>query len=357
MGKTCITRIQNLILISLICCVLNCSKNVDTATTITLAKSKINEYHQIQEQMKSLQQSPNQQNQLQELRIRSQSLINDVRTMLEQINILSLNYPEGISTYLDALELQGNYDLAVEALENLVRKDPTSGDLWVRLGLDNMKKGRNWIETAYRCFEKAAKLKISDNQKLKMWRALGDIYWELRQIEPAKEAYSKALDISSDVWSKVGLAGIDVVYGDMKEAENKLTSLGKGLQEYDVSVRLRMREALALFEQLNKNIDTSSEMFMVYSHILYRAGRIEDAIATANHALFLNASNWEGWNFLGSVNLQFGYLKDVEHAFSESLKYNSEQPSIKQVLEEIAQAKNKTTNNTKNSQPLIFKKD
>ncbi|MGC8739282.1 MAG: tetratricopeptide repeat protein [Candidatus Hydrogenedens sp.] len=325
------------------------------ATTITLAKNKINEYYQLQKQIKNTPPSSSQQ--LQELNLKARSLINDAQIMLEQIDVLNLDLPEGINTYLDVLEIQGHHDLVVEILQKLVRKNSENGDYWVRLGWNNMKKGNNWLQDAFRCFERAVKLKVSEKEKIRLWKSFGDIYWELRQIEPARESYNKALEIGNDIWSKVGLAGIEVVYGNMKEAEDKLADIGKELQEYDVPVRLRMREALSLFEEQKKNIDEKAETIMAYSHILYRAGRIEDAIATANHALFMNNQNWEGWNFLGSIYLQLGYLKDAEKTFLESLKVNSDQPNLKNIIEELSKRGNTNPPTDKSPQPLIFRKN
>ncbi len=331
-----------------------CSKNVDVATTITLAKNKMNEYYQLQKEIKSI---PPSSPQLQELNLKARSLINDAQIMLEQINVLDLNLQEGIEIYLDLLEIQGNHDLAVEILEKLVRNSPEKGDYWVRLGFNNMKKGREYLQDAFRCCEKAVKLKLSEKEKTRLWRSLGDIYWELRQIEPARESYNKALEAGKDIWSKVGLAGIDVVNGNMKRAEENLVSIGKELQEYDIPVRLRMREALSLFEERKKIINEGAENMMAYSHILYRAGRVEDAIATATHALVLNNQNWEGWNFLGSIYLQLGYLKDAEKTFSESIKINSDQPNIKKIVEELSKQEKPTQQKEKTSSPLIFRKD
>lgn len=332
-----------------------CSKGADVATTITLAKNKVNEYHQLQKQIKNTPTSSSQQ--LQELNLKARSLINDAQIMLEQIDIVNLDVSEGIDLYLDVLEIQSNYDLVVKILEGLVRKHSRNGDYWVRLGWNNMKKGKEWLQDAFSCFEKAVKLKVSEKEKIRLWRSFGDIYWELRQIEPARESYNKALEIGNDIGAKVGLAGIDVVDGNMKEAEDRLVSVGKDLQEYDVFVRLRMREALAVFEEQRKNIDEKAETVMAYSHILYRAGRIEDAIATANHALFMNNQDWEGRNFLGSIYLQLGYLKDAEKIFSESLKINSDQPNIKKVVDELSKTEKASPPVDNNPQPLIFRKN
>lgn len=324
------------------------------ATTVTLAKNKMNEYYQLQKQIKS---TPPSSQQLQELNLKARSLINESQIMLEQINVLDLDLKESVEIYLDVLEIQGNHDVAVEILEKLVRNNIENGDYWVRLGFNHMMKGREYLQEAFRCFEKAVKLKLSEKEKIRLWRSLGDIYWELRQIEPARESYNKASEAGNDIWSKVGLAGIDVVDGNMKKAEDKLVSIGKELQEYDIPVRLRMREALSLFEERKKIINEGAENMMAYSHILYRAGRVEDAIATATHALILNNQHWEGWNFLGSIYLQLGYLKDAEKTFSESLKINSDQPNIKKIIEELSKQEKQTQQKEKTSSPLIFRKD
>ncbi len=354
MGTNIIIRIKIIGIILIVGGIAQCSKIIDVATTITLAKNKVNEYHQLQKQIKS---TPSSSQQLQELNLKARSLINDAQIMLEQINVLNLNVQEGVEIYLDVLEIQGNHDLAVEILEKIIRNNPTNGDYWVRLGFNNMKKGREYLQNAFRCFEKAVKLKLSEKEKIRLWRSFGDIYWELRQIEPARESYNKALEAGNDIWSKVGLAGIFVAEGNMKGAEEKLVFIGKELQEYDISVRLRMREALSLFEEQKKVIDNGAENMMAYSHILYRAGRVEDAIATATHALTLNNQNWEGWNFLGSIYLQLGYLKDAEKTFSESLKINSDQPNIKKIVEELSKQDKPTSEKEKASSPLIFRKD
>lgn len=338
----------------IITCISQCSKSTDVATTITLAKNKLNEYYQIQKQLRSTTFSAQQ---LQEMNIKSRSLINEAKIMLEQIDVVKLNIEEGIKTYLDVLEIEGNYDQCVEILQTLVRKNPENGNYWVRLGFCNMKKGREYLQDAFRCYEKAVKLKLNDSEKIRMWRSWGDIYWDLRQIEPAKQSYDKALETGEDIWAKVGLASIDVVEGKMEEAEKKLTALGKELQEYDIPVRLRMREALQLFEENKKNIsDTPSEM-LAYSHILYRAGRVEDAIAVAHQALSMDDQNWEGWNYLGSVYLQLGYWKDAEKTFTTSLKVKEDQPNIKKVLEELAKQGKGQGQKQESNQPLIFRKD
>lgn len=355
MGTNSVIRIKILVMFLLLGTLFQCSKSADVATTITLAKNKVNEYYQLQEQIKNMPTSSSQQ--LQELNVKARSLINDAQIMLEQIDVVNLDFSEGIDVYLNVLEIQGNHDWVVKILEKLVRKNSDNGDYWVRMGWNNMKKGNEYLQEAFRCFEKAVKLKVSEKEKIRLWSSFGDIYWELRQIEPARESYKKALEIDSDIWSKVGLSGIDVVDGNMKEAEDRLVSIGKDLQQYDVPVRLRMREALSIFEEQKKNIDEKAEMMMAYSHILYRAGRIEDAIATANYALFMNNQNWEGWNFLGSIYLQLGYLKDAEKTFLESLKVNSEQPNVKKIVEELSKSKETSPTTDKSPQPLIFRKN
>jgi len=335
--------------------ILGCLKSGDIATTITLAKAKVGEYHEVQKQIQSLVQNPSAQSRLAELKIKRNSLLSDARNMLEQVNIRNTDIQEGIFVYLDVLELQGDYDLSAEVLEDIVKKHPENGDLWVRLGFNNMKKGENWLKPAFQCFQMAIRKKVSDKEAVRMWRCLGDIYWELHLLESAEESYQKAVAKHSDLWSKVGLSGIDVARGNMSDAEKKLTELGKELQPYDVPVRLRMRESLKIFEETNKNIKDSFDEYMAYSHILYRAGRIEDAIATGTHALFLNDKYWEGWNFLGSIFLQMGYLKDAERALSMSLQQNPDQPNIKKVVDEIINMKQKGMEKT--SPPLIFRND
>ncbi len=337
----------------------SCGVGNDIPTTITLVKAKLGEYRSLMEDIQQLSLIPSAQPELQDKAIKASSLLNECQLMLEQIDTPNIELEEGLNLYLDVLELKGDYGKSAECLEGYLRRNPEAGDYWVRLGRANLKKGKNYLEEAVFCLRKARKLQLSNESQALLWKLMGDIHWELREFDQAEQAYHKSLNFGDDVWPKVGLAGLDVARGDMKSAEDSLSSIGRALQKYDVPVRVRLREALLVFEQLTKEIPDSPEQYFAYSHILYRAGRIEDAIAVANYALFLEANNWKEWNFLGSVYLQYGYTDNAKSAFNKSLALESNQPEIKKLIEDIAKIEKagKEGIGQKSTEPLILKKE
>ncbi len=335
----------------------SCSRNLDIATTITLVKTKVNDYKNLLHEIQQLNTNPNSQAQVQEKKMKAESLINECEVMLEQIGLPYIKSEEGLKLYLEVLELKGDYGKSAECLEWFLRENPDNGDFWVKLGRVNLKRGRNYLDKAVICLRRARSLKLSNESQALLWETMGDIHWELREFDQAEQAYHKSLNFADNIWPKVGLAGLNVAQGDMKSAEESLSEIGKALQRYDVPVRVRLREALLVFEQLTKQISDISEQYFAYGHILYRAGRIEDAIAVTNHALFLEPSNWKEWNFLGSVYMQFGYFEDAKNAFVKSIEVEPNQPEIKKLIEDITKIDKTKRTSPKSSQPLILRKD
>lgn len=355
MGKKCICGIQCVLIVSLIT-VAGCKQHsYDVSTAVTLAKTKLKEYGEIQQQIRTFRGDPTKQNYVKEQELTKDTLLNDALHLLEQVNVRRSGKIEWILVYVDVLEKKGDYDLAVEVLEELLKTEPMLGEGWVRLGENYYRMGEKWFEKAFLCFERAKRMELSEEMQLRVWRICGDIFWSLRQFEPSEESYKKALEHGGDIWSKVGLAGISVVRGKMTEAEKRLIDIGKELKDWDVAVRLRMREALSFFEELTKEVPETDEEITAYGHLLYRAGRVEDAMAVMNYSLMLNPEQWKEWNFLGNMYLQLGYYRDAEDAYTTSLKYNPEQQDVKKVLEDITNLRQRKVDTGKSSQPLIFK--
>ncbi|MCX8065722.1 MAG: tetratricopeptide repeat protein [Candidatus Hydrogenedentes bacterium] len=359
MGRKCTYKVWCLLLIVLIGNSISCSHKVDIPTTVTLVKSKLNEYKTLSQNIAESSSAPITHEKIKELRLKAESLLNECEIMLEQIGAPYIDSEEVLKLYLDVTELKGDYGKLVGSLEWYLRKNPEKGDLWVKLGRANLKKGRNYIDKAVFCFKRARTLQLSNECQAQLWEAMGDIHWELREFDQAEQAYYKSLNFSEGIWPKVGLAGLSVARGDMKTAEEKLREMGKSLQRYDVPVRMRLREALLVFDQLTKQIPDDSAHYFAYSHILYRAGRIEDAIAVANYALFLDNTNWQEWNFLGSVYLQYNYTQDAKGAFEMSIKFNENQPELKKVLEDIAKIEKtkKEDFSKKGSDSILLRKE
>lgn len=360
MGRECPYKICCLIFTSLFLLLGSCSGRIDIPTTVTLVKSKLNEYKIISQDISKLSADPTTIAQLNEQRLKSEGLLNECQIMLEQINAPFVDSEEVLKLYIDVLELKGDYGKIAESLEWYLRKNPDKGDLWVRLGRANLRRGRNYIDEAIMCFRKARNLKLTNESQAQLWESMGDIHWELREFDQAEQAYYKSLNFSDNVWPKVGLAGLSVIRGDMKTGEDKLIEIGKSLQKYDIPTRLRLREALVVFEQLTKQISEEPAQYFAYSHILYRAGRIEDAIAVANYALSLDSSNWKEWNFLGSVYLQYNYIQDAKTAFEMSVKVKEDQPEIRNLLDDIAKfekTKKEGLSFQKNPGSILLKKE
>lgn len=126
----------------------------------------------------------------------------------------------------------------------------------------------------------------------------------------------------------IGHAALQVRKGEVVNSSQKLDALGVKAQPYDVETRLMLRQALHDFERRGKWFSDTAENHAAYARLLYRAGRLTDAILAARRSVVLDTAQSEIWNFLASMQLQIGNLEQAKQAYEHSLEANPNQPAI-----------------------------
>jgi cytochrome c-type biogenesis protein CcmH/NrfG len=100
-----------------------------------------------------------------------------------------------------------------------------------------------------------------------------------------------------------------------------------------------LRKALLTFERTGGWFEDTAANHAAYAKLLYRAGRITDAVLAARRSVILNEGDYETWNFIAAMQLQVGNLEHAEQAYGHSLTARPDQPEIekqrRQIIDEL----------------------
>ena len=123
--------------------------------------------------------------------------------------------------------------------------------------------------------------------------------------------------------------------GKIIEASTLLDGLGAKAAPYDVQTRLLLRQALYDFDRYSKSMEETVEFHRAYGRLLYRAGRLPDALIVIQRAIVLDGQDTELHNFLAQMFMQLGNQEGVITTLKKSLEINPDQPNVAQQLQNL----------------------
>lgn len=245
--------------------------------------------------------------------------------------------PDLQKQYLDAVLALGYYDLAAAVYEKQLKNTPDDPALLCALGEAWMKVGPYGEEKAFEALQKSASIAPDNTDTLIL---LANLYHREGLYEQAAQYYEKITAIDPDhVQARLGKAVLAVRSGNITEASEIMNQIGVAAQPYDIQTRIMLRKALLAFERTGGWFEDTAANHAAYAKLLYRAGRIADAVLAAKRSVTLNADDYETWNFIAAMQLQVGNLEHAEQAYGHSLTAKPDQPEIekqrRQIIDEI----------------------
>lgn len=240
--------------------------------------------------------------------------------------------------YLETVLALGYYDLAAEQYEKMLEESPDDTALRLALGESWMQTGPAGLDKALETFQKALAI---NNSNADILFAQAHLYHKQGLYEQAEKYYGEILaDDPLHVRARLGKAVLFVRSGEIASASAMLDEIGAAAQPYDVETRTMLRKALFVFERRGGWIEDTPTNHAAYAKLLYRAGRITDAVLAARRAVESDPNDFETWNFIAAMQLQIGNLKNAEQAYGSSLDANPDQPEIakqrRQLINELS---------------------
>ncbi len=254
--------------------------------------------------------------------------------------------PDKGEEYLTLLRTLGYHDLLAECLEKRLECNYEGAvavpEIWRALGEAYMKSGPWGQQKAFGAFQHALTLKEDDVESHVL---LAQLFHREGLYDQAEARYQKVLEWEPEnARATVGQAALLARKGEITKASTMIDRIGTAAQPYDVDTRLMLRKALFDFERRKGWFDDNSENHAAYGRLLYRAGRIADALIAARRAVNLEPKDFTVWNFIAIMQIQLGIPEQARQAYDKSLEANPDQPQIEA-------ARNQLINQSKPSSP------
>ena len=257
--------------------------------------------------------------------------------LLERLQSLEKAGRTADAEYTDTLKALGYHDLLAETLEHRLSNnesgcasDPAA---WRALGEAWMLTGPCGRDKSFDAFRRALELKPEDGDTFAL---MGQLFHREGLYEQAAAAYDKALAAdSANVKAALGKAVLLARGGAIADSSRAIDALGVAAQPYDVSTRIMLRKALDDFERRSGWFDDTPENHAAYARLLYRAGRLPDALIAARRAVELAPGDTAVWNFIAAMQLQLGNLEQARQAYDKSLAADPNQKQIEAARNQI----------------------
>jgi tetratricopeptide (TPR) repeat protein len=234
-------------------------------------------------------------------------------------------------------EDQGSYDLAADALRRAVEVRPEEAGPAARLIENLYRTGAAGKDEALSRADAllqggAASKEISARVLL----VRGLIQLERGNAAAAAQDFDAVLAAdSANARAGLGLAAADAAQGNLVAASQRIDTIGKAGQPYDVETRYLMRWALQGFQQSGQPLPNTAEAHSAHGKLLYRAGRLPEAGVELKQAATLAATDPAAWNLVAAVYGQLGNREEIKAACQASLALNPQQPEITKLLESV----------------------
>lgn len=268
--------------------------------------------------------------------------LNEARALFDKASAGDSRDPEVLSEYGRVLNLLGDYDLAAEAYERAVMLDPKNAAHWRALGVTLAELGPRRAAGAALALRHSIEMEPGA-APVQAYLALARLYRREGLCDLARKTYMRVLELSpEDVRAKIGLLGVKVREGQMREAAEDAEKLGQLNPDAQTLLQTTVEESLEGFQESRRCFPDTPEDHMAYARILLLPGGSEwaaQSILPLEHVVKLQPDNYVAFNFLGSVCGHIGHTARAKEAFERSLQINPDQPRTRESLAALSQEK------------------
>ena len=241
----------------------------------------------------------------------------------------------------------GDFDLAAEVFQRAAKRAPGDAALWRELGRALSLLGHPRAREAVDALRHSLAIDPSSTDAPRgMSRrvrdaadtqaTLGRVYRQEGLCDLARECFQKSLELNPDsVPAKMGLIGLKIQDGEMAEAADDIDKLGALPLEHAAQLPGLLSESVQHFEASRLWFPDTAENHIAYAKILFRVGRMEEALEAAERSAKLDPSLYTTWNFIGDLSLQMNRAERAREAYTRSLELKPDQPMTQERLDSL----------------------
>jgi Flp pilus assembly protein TadD len=260
------------------------------------------------------------------------------RTLIFPDNLRGTQDAGALLEFARRCEDEGAFDLAAEALVQAVALRPEELALRVRLAENRYRMGAAGKSDA---FDEAGLVLAEESASAEL-KARAGMVRALIQLEqglwgPAGEGFQEVLAAQPDhTRAAIGLAAVETARGDIGAASARLDGLGAAAQPFDAETRYLLRVALQSFQSERRTFADAADNHAAYGKLLYRAGRLPEAVLALRRAATQRGNDTATWNLVAAIGAQLGDAAATRAACEASLAINPEQPEIAKLLDSVS---------------------
>jgi tetratricopeptide (TPR) repeat protein len=259
---------------------------------------------------------------------KAQELFEKARTLFEEGGIDESEEVDAIVDYAKILQVFGDIDLAIAALERTVKLNPDDATCWTRLGRVLTTGQAPRPEEAEKALKQSIALDSASPASADAYAILGKLYWDQGLYEFAQEHFDKAVERNDKQWlGRIGQAAVIARTGRVLEASKALDAVASAAPSSYAQMALTqmLPKALQDFRKAGRWFDDTAENHAAYGALLLRGGLYAESLEPLERAVKLDPQNHVAWNMLGSISAQMGRKDRAMEAFRRSLAIKPDQ--------------------------------
>jgi tetratricopeptide (TPR) repeat protein len=273
---------------------------------------------------------------LQEHQKKAQEYLKQARQIYDEAGAASSDDVDVLREYGTVLMKSGDFDLAAEAFQRAAKRAPGDAALWRELGRALSLLGHPRAREAVDALRHSLAIDPSSTGADDTQATLGRVYRQEGLCDLARECFQKSLELNPDsVPAKIELVGLKIQDGEMAEAADGIDKLGALPPEHAAQLPGLLSESVQHFQASRLWFPDTAENHIAYAKILFRVGRMEEALEAAERSAKLKPDVYATWNFIGDLSLQLGREDRAREAYARSLELKADQPLTQERMDSL----------------------
>ncbi|NIA14861.1 MAG: tetratricopeptide repeat protein [Nitrospiraceae bacterium] len=239
--------------------------------------------------------------------------------------------------YAEALQYSGDLDLSAGLLAKAAQLTPEDAEAWLSYGRVLAALGDSKAADAAQALRRVVELAPDMPTGAAAYAILARLYDRQGLYALARECAEKAIAIDpANQAARLAMAAADIRSGRVREAGDTLDALGPLSPELAQKIPSILADSLRGMARSRHTFADTADNHLAYAKILFRIGRMQEALLAAERAAELKEDNYVAHNLVGSLSRQLGRSERARQAFERSLELNPNQPRTREALQALA---------------------